>query len=149
MTLPLHRPNTELIAVAWLKTLAGVPSGSVGTTLPAAEAFATDGFVQVVGVVGGSPDAYVPLRNPVVQVDTWAVNPGSKRPPWGKANTLIENILAACFTTPDPIVLRDEYFAARLFEVAATTEPRRIPGDEGGFARYSADLHFHWIQIEE
>ncbi len=142
-----YPPNVELLAVAWLKSLDGIPANGVATTLPADPAtWAGEGFVQVT-TVGGSPAVHTPLRRPVVQLDTWANNPDSLKPPWGKASALMETVIWGCYqlsTQQRTFVLPHGFGNARLLTAWPVTEPRRVPADESGFARYSCDLTMVW-----
>lgn len=146
-------PHGELVAVAWVKGIAGVPPSGVGTTLPGDNTtWAASGFAQVSGPVGGTPDMDVPLHRPVMQVDTWACNLGSAKPPWGKANQLAELIMAGCYgrgDDPEPagrlVTLPPGYQNARVLAAYATTQPRRNQiVDNARFARYTFDLQLHW-----
>lgn len=143
--------NTELVAVAWLLSAAGIEAGQVATTLPSdAAAWEENGFVHVVGAVGGSPQLYHALREPVVQVDCYAVNPSSGKPPWGKAASLMELVVAATYDDAGlqrTLTLRPGYPQARVLTAHFTSEPRRMPGDDSSFARFSADLALHWISL--
>lgn len=148
---PTPRANSELVAVAWLQGAAGMEAGQVATTLPADEGtWATNGFVQVPMVVGGTPQLHYALREPVVQVDVWAVNPSSGKPPWGKAASLMELIVAATFDADRmqrTLTLPSGYPQARVMTAHFVTEPRRIPADNASYARFSADLALHWITL--
>lgn len=142
-----HRPNNELVAVAWLKTIVG---DAVGTKLPRDQAsWATSGFVQV-RTVGGSTNPHVPLISPVVSVDCWAVTPNAGQPPWGRANTLAEDIRAATY---DPAAVRvaftlpSGYDGAQLLEVYLVSEPIRQLTESDSFARYQFDMSLHWIAV--
>ncbi|WP_030917303.1 hypothetical protein [Streptomyces sp. NRRL B-24720] len=143
--------NTELVAVAWLLSAAGIEPGQVATTLPSdSAAWAENGFVHVVGAVGGSPQVDYALREPVVQIDTYAVNPGSGKPPWGKAASLMELIAAAAYQGAGmqrALTLLPGYPQARVMSAHFTSEPRRMPGDDSSYARYQADLALHWITL--
>ncbi|MFE8961744.1 hypothetical protein [Streptomyces iakyrus] len=145
------KANTELVAVAWLSSAVGVEAGQVATTLPSdPAAWETNGFVQVCPVVGGSPQMYYALREPVVQVDCYAVNPSSGKPPWGKAASLFELLVAATYDTAlmqRTLTLPAGYPQARVMTAHFTSEPRRIPGDDASYARYVADLALHWITL--
>ncbi len=144
-----HLPSAELVAVAWLKTLDGVPSDGVATTLPGdPTVWAANGFVQV-GTVGGSPAVHTPLRTPVVQVDCWANNSNSAKSPWGKSSALAELVVAATYSIrPRLLVMPEGFHNARLNTAWPLTEPRRIPGDEAGFARVNFDLALSWVVAE-
>jgi hypothetical protein len=143
--------NTELVAVAWLASADGIEPGQVATTLPSSqEAWEPNGFVHVVGAVGGSPQLDYALREPVVQVDAYAVNPSSGKPPWGKAASLMELIVAATYDEAGlqrALTLRPGYPQARVLTAHFMSEPRRVPGDDASFARYQADLVLHWITL--
>jgi len=146
-------PHTELVAVAWLKGIPGVPSGAVGTTLPADAGAWPEGFVQV-SVVGGSKHRDVPQHEPVLQVDCWAVNPSGAKPPWGRANQLAERICQHCYggiNDPLPVqrvvTLPDGYQRARVQSAYVVAEPRRITADEARYARYSLGVQLFWVAV--
>lgn len=145
------KANSELVAVAWLSSAAGIEAGQVATTLPAdASAWAGNGFVHVVGTVGGSPQLDYALREPVVQVDAYAVNLSSGKPPWGKAASLMELLVAATYDEAGlqrVLTLRPGYPQARVLTAHFLSEPRRMPGDDASFARFQADLVLHWIHL--
>lgn len=145
------RANSELVAVTWLQGADGIEAGQVATTLPSdTTAWETNGFIQVPMVVGGSPQLHYALREPVVQVDVWAVNPSSGRPPWGKAASLMELVVAATYDVARmqrTLTLPSGYPQARVMTAHFATEPRRIPSDNASYARFSADLVLHWIAL--
>ena len=143
------RPTPDLVAVAWLKGVAGIPSGSVATTLPSDNTtWAASGFVQVT-VVGGSPEPHMPLRVPVLSVDCWAVNPGSGRPPWGKAATLAELVRDGTLAADvgRTVTLPVGGLTARVLSVYALSEARRILDDDGSYARFSLDVALAWVGV--
>ena len=143
-----HKPVTDLVAQAWLSGLPGFSTGMVGAVLPqATDGWATTGFVQVQPVTGGI-DPSSGLRTPHVQVDCWAVKPGSAKPPWYKANQLAETVIAATIDgtgQQTPVDLGTHYDPARILTVVALGEPRRVPDPDGSYARYSLDLAISWI----
>jgi hypothetical protein len=145
------KANTELVAVAWLSSADGVEAGQVATTLPTnPDAWVENGFLHVVGAVGGSPQLYHPLREPVVQVDAYAVNLNSGKPPWGKAASLMELVVAATYDQAGlqrVLTLRAGYPQARVLTAHLMSEPRRVPSDDSSYARYQADLALHWITL--
>lgn len=139
-------PSHELVAVAWLKTLTGIPTAQVATNLPADnESWAASGFVQVTAV-GGNPNIDIPTFQPVVQIDCWANNVDSLKPPWGKASSLAERIVWASYGVQQPgsIDMGANFHSPRLMSVYALSEPRRILSDEAGFARVQFDMSFRW-----
>ncbi|MCX4704358.1 hypothetical protein [Streptomyces sp. NBC_01373] len=145
------KANTELVAVAWLSSVDGIEAGQVATTLPSdASAWETNGFVHVVGGTGGTPNLDYPLREPVVQVDFYAVNLASGKPPWGRAASLAELIVAGTYDAAGlqrVLTLRPGYPQARVLTAHFISEPRRFPSDESSYARYTGDLALHWIHL--
>lgn len=144
-----YHPNTELVAVAYLKTVPGLGS-NVATDLPQDNStWSASGFVQVM-TVGGTPNAYSPIARPVVSVDCWAVSPNSSKPPWGKANQLAEDIRAAVHggvLLPQRVTVGAAYAKADVVEARILSEPRRIPDDDADYAHFSLDLELHWIEV--
>jgi hypothetical protein len=150
-------PNNDMVAEAWVAGVTGLSAAMVATNLPQDNStWAVNGFVTV-SVVGGSPDLYLPVRKPVVQVDAWAVNPNSGRAPWWKANYLAELIRAhveagaATYTRQVILTGKGDYRNAVVFEAILRTEPRRAiaqgmmpTGDEASYARYMLDLELAW-----
>lgn len=146
----LH-PVTDIIAVAFLRTVPELNPALVSTTLPKDITVWADGFVQVVGI-GGTPGMYVPLHASVVNVSCWAANIDGGKPPWGKANQLAEHIKAACLdhvSFPKTLILTSfgDYAPARLHTAFFVVGPRRIPNDEGSSARYDGDLLLNWTPL--
>jgi hypothetical protein len=145
------KANSELVAVAWLLGAAGIQAGQVATTLPTdTTGWEANGFVLVPAVVGGSPQLHYALREPVVQVETWAANPNSGKPPWGKAASLFELLVDATYDESRmqrTLTLPAGYPQARVMTAHFLTEPRRLPADEASYARFQADLALHWITL--
>ncbi|MFI5687900.1 hypothetical protein [Streptomyces sp. NPDC051636] len=142
------RPTPELVATAWLKTVVG---DRVATTLPKDNtSWAASGFCTLV-VAGGTPNMYVPLREPAIGVDCWAVNPQSQKPPWNKAAVLAEAIAAACqdhAAIPQNLALLAGYPAVQIKSAYLTGEPRRVPDDPSSYARYSIPgLVITWTEV--
>ncbi|KND38482.1 hypothetical protein [Streptomyces acidiscabies] len=143
------RPTTDLVAVAWLAGLFDTPI--VSTTLPKPNddqtiSWVDTGFV-VVSTVGGAPNSYMPMRNPVVSVDCWAVNPQSAKPPWGRASNLAEAILAGCLDVPNicrPLTLPGDFPTARVLTAYPLGEPLRVRDDQASYAHYNFALALMW-----
>jgi hypothetical protein len=148
----LYLPHGELVAQAWLRGLAGVPTTGVGTTLPRDnETWAASGFVQI-ETVGGSPNIDVPIYQPVISVHCWANKANSSQPPWGKANQLAEQIRIGGYGGVDSlappariVALAPNFQNARVMAAYALTEPRRIPADDARFAHYQFDMQFVYV----
>lgn len=161
-TLPLLA-TSELVAIAWIGSIPALAAlgGTqlVATTLPAdvtpggkPAPWVKTGFVTV-SVVGGSPDIYLPVKKPVIQVDTWATDPGSNKPPWWMANVLAETIRYATLQRAGinrSLSLganRVSYPGAVVTSAYFLTEFRRMYSDAADYAQYSADLQLCWQTI--
>lgn len=151
-------PTNEVVAVALAQTFTQLPDTSkVGTSLPRdTTGWASTGFVQVSGTVGGSPHPSLPRRSPVMSLDCWAVSAGN-RPPWRQANVLAE-ICRVALETPRGVMvtltLPTGYPACRVLSARAVTEPVKRPvpqpggpGDSASWARYGFDMIMNWVQI--
>jgi hypothetical protein len=142
------RATPELVATAWLRTVVG---DRVATTLPKDNAsWAASGFCTLVSV-GGTPNLYVPLREPVMGVDCWAFNPDSQKPPWDKAAMLAEAIAAACqdhAAIPQTVTLPTGYPQAQVLSAYTTGEHRRVPDDPSSYAHYTIPgLVIAWTEV--
>lgn len=149
-----YTPTSELVAVAWLKGLDAL-HGFVATEVPGrAEdgtySWSQYGFVEV-SSVGGSPDLYLPVQEPVLSLDYWAVNPDSLRPPWGKANQLHQVVRAGTLDAEDTprllTTMPGAYNYAKVTAAWLLTDARRVKADEAGWAHYTADLQLRWKEI--
>lgn len=146
----MNRPDGALVADAWLRLVSGLPASCVGPTLPTARRdpapdWVTSGFVQHT-VVAGAPHVDVPLRRSVVQLDFWAVTLDDRTPPWGRASSLAETVLAATYGDVHEMVLAvpANYLVPVLRTVTAMQEPRKVREDAAGFARFQFDATFTW-----
>ena len=142
------RPTPELVAIAWLTTIVG---DRVATTLPKDNSsWAASGFCTVTSA-GGTPNLYVPLREPVMGVDCWACSPQSQKPPWNIAAGLAEAVQAACYdhpAIPQTVALPSGYPAARVLSAYTAGEHRRVPDDPSSYARYSIPgLVIAWTEV--
>lgn len=145
-----YLPTSDLVAVAWLKAVAGLNPASVATSLPSPELWAEEGFVQA-QTVTGVVDVDVPQwRRPLVQVDAWANGGTSNKPPWNKAARLVELVRAATEGPTGRVVdLGANYLPARVLSVYLESEPRRVEDDPAGYARFTFDLHVDWARVHE
>ena len=155
MTTPLIlRANSELVVMAYLRQQVLAAYGTVvGAVLQGPDAdgrytWSDVGFVQP-SSVGGSINPNVPLRSSVVSIDVWAVNKGSKRPPWGQAYAVAETIIAATYDTEAHdthavVTLPTGYPNARVTGYRVTTEPARRPSDPSDFARVGFEVEIAW-----
>lgn len=139
-------PTAELVAIHWLKGVAGLPVNQINTTVPArTDEFAEHGFVQVTAV-GGTRDIETTMRASAIQVDTWAYNKESQRVPWGKANQLAEILAEGTQRSARRVVLPSGFQDALVREVSMVTEPQRI-GGEPDFARYTTTITVFWTPV--
>lgn len=139
----------------WLRTIDGVPDNKINTVLPDVALWADTGFVQIVGVVGGSPWIDAPVREPVIQLDTWGARLNTEKPDWGKASRLMNLILAAA-TDPATSVGVDLAFPdgqrARIISLWPLSVPRKPlggidQGDPASFARLMIDVQMIWALV--
>ena len=142
-----YYPSSDLVTVAYLSML-GLPADGIDTDLPADPAtWSTNGFAQVTAV-GGSPDIYVPVYQPAVQVDVWCTRVGSELPPWNQAGHLAGQLVAATYDTDNLNVsptLPAGFRPVRVLSAFPLSEPRRVMGDPAGFARVTLDLALRWV----
>jgi len=158
MTAPVAQlhASTDLVAVAWVRTIPGLVADGVATQLPADETtWAANGFVVVPLQVGGTPHATMPLRRPVVQVECWGTVPGSDKLPWGIPDQLAEQIRAGTYdrlTFGRPLTITAggvTYPGARVLSARMLSEPRRIWHDSGDYAGKMFNLALQWVGAGE
>lgn len=145
------RANSELVVMAWIASIPAFTAGVAGQLPQDTATWVADGFVTI-RVVGGSPHAYVPLRGPVVQVDTWATQSSTpdrttSKPPWHKANTLAEWICAETYETARVcrlLTLKPGYPQARVLTAEPLIEIRKVFEEQAGLARFTVDIQFQW-----
>jgi hypothetical protein len=153
--------NDELTCMAWIGSVPGITPQMVATTLPAdtnpngsVADWVRSGFVTI-SVVGGNPDAALPVNRPVMQVDTWATKPGSNRPPWWMAANLASMIRRATWdrhNIPRPLTITANgvaYPSAVVLSAYMATAFRRLYDDAADYARYSGDLALQWVTVND
>jgi hypothetical protein len=155
--------NAELAAIAWLKTVPGLPVNQIGPELPQDNTtWAASGFVQPIVVGKGSSSIYYGYRAPVIMVHCWAVNPGKQTPPWWKANELAENLYAHLLKEDNGVENFDTktgYRQVRVLQAWCIEEPKRIPWgfpsgqgsfvDPGNAAHYTLSFQMAWAELPE
>lgn len=148
MPTPL-RPNTELVAVALLQSLDGMPASAVATTLPEdGTGWQAAGFVTVGPVSGGGVQLYTHTRRPVVSVHCWANAGQSGKPPWNKAAQLGEIIVAGALGfRPTGVTMPAGYGAVKVLGLHTLTEPRRFDRDQASYAHYQLDAEIDWVAL--
>lgn len=159
-------PTNELVACAYLiAAVPGFTAAMVGTGLPQkVESWYQTGFVQVSSVVGGTPNPYVPLNNPVVSVKCWGVNLKTsqnitgqteysvqEKPPWQITAQLPERIRNAlrqqtgAADSVRTVAMAPGGFAhATVHSAYMLTEPKRALGDLGSYACFQFELFLKW-----
>lgn len=154
------RPTAELVAITWLTANAaavGIDPTKIASSLPRLQDtdWSPTGFLTVRSLPGGSYDPNGTRRTSVLQLDAWwspsTHTTSSGKPPWAKANSLIEAVVAATehpttgytralpLPTPYPAVIV-------LAAYPAYTDPQRVENDPAGFARYQMDLAVDWAR---
>jgi hypothetical protein len=151
----LHSP-TDLVAVAWIKSVPGLVADGVATQLPADEtSWAKNGFVVVPVTVAGTPHDTIPLRRPLVQVECWGTVPGSDKLPWGIPTQLAEQIRMGTYDRVSfgrPLLITAggvSYPPARVLSAKIMTEPHRIWSDAGDYAGVTFDLALQYVAAGE
>lgn len=146
-------PTNELVAISWLRTIPGIPSDKVSTNLPSGDnetALVSGGFVTVL-TIGGSVDPHLPRRDPVLQVDCWALEPDARRkPPFRRANQLAEIIQEACYEPSNFgfVETKTGYDNVGVQSAYLITVPRKVdPVDPARYARYTFDIQLHWVRL--
>lgn len=146
-------PNTELVVISYLQTMPGVTADVIATQPPQDESQWKQNGCITVSVVGGHPDADLPTRNPIVQLDFFAVNPGSDKPPWYKAASLGEQVWLATRMrerVPRNVTVSAGgvlYPPARVLTAYFLDEPRRIWKDAGDWAHFMGLLAMTWTPL--
>lgn len=159
-SLPLQ-PSDEAVASAWIGSVLGLSMAMVDAQLPpdvnsdgTVAAWIGTGFVTV-AVVGGTPDALLPVNRPVIQVDCWATVPGSNKPPWPKAAALAAAIRRATWdryriARPLAISVNGVTYPKAVVQSAyLATSFRRVYDDAGDYARFQADLALTWVTVND
>lgn len=155
-----YMPTAELVAITWLKANApayGASVDKIATALPRdTDTWFSTGFLTVRAIAGGQYDPNGTRRTSTVQVDAWwspsTSESSSGKPPWGKANALIEAVVAATekpvtgYSRQLPLVLPDYAPVVVLSAYPAYGEPMRVENDPAGFARYQLDLAIDWAR---
>jgi hypothetical protein len=145
----LLHPNDELVAAAWLRDAVSYLGGRVATSLPTDNStWSASGFT-VVSAIGGTPDIYVPRREPIISIDCYGVAARSGKPPWNLASQQAEQIRLAMLdhaTVPRKLTMPTGYRSAYLQQAIPRSEPRRINDDVASYAHYQLDAEFWWTE---
>jgi hypothetical protein len=152
-----HKPVSDLVVQAWLTTVPELTASMIGAALPAPSAdgtipWTTTGFVQCT-VAGGQVEDPTGRRTTLAQIDCWATRlPTSRKLPWALADQLAEHIIEAARAGTGQEQYVDvgpagtTYDQARILTVLAVDEPRRVPNDPAGYARFMHHLTVTWIR---
>lgn len=156
----IQHANSELAVQAWLKTVPGLPTSQIGSTLPQDQnSWASTGFVQYMVIGGGMSSKYYGYRAPVVTAHCWASNPNTQNPPWGRACDLAESIYKELIVSNGRENLSLAVTAApkvRILQAWELGEPKRIPWgfpagkgfiDPANTAHYTIDFQIAWAEL--
>jgi hypothetical protein len=155
------RPNSELVAVAFIGSMEYLSPAMVAMTLPSdvnadgsVAAWVSTGFITV-AIVGGTSDPLLPVKRPVAQIDVYGTVPGSNKPPWGQAAALAEAVRYGCWDrirTPRPLTITAggvAYPSAVVQAAYFTREPQRMYEDAADYAHLSFDMAFQWLTVND
>lgn len=149
-------PTSELVVWAWIATIPGITPAMVSTFLPRdSAAWHPTGYVTVGPSVpiGNTPNRYVPLRELVMEINTWGVVPNTTQPNWESAADLAELIVNAAYDNHGLntalVMPRAGYNTARVTGAWPVTDPERQQDDIANYAKYELDLGLNWIEIPE
>lgn len=145
---PPFPPNSDLVMLAWLaQRVPGVTAGQVAAQLPDVASWAAEGFVTAQSIPGTQPSVDLPIRKPIIQIDTWGASESSAKPHWPKAFRLAELIRLATELQSYgmPVDLGPSYNGARVQAVYLVTEPNRVSGDPSGYAHVTFDVALDWV----
>lgn len=151
---PPYLPTAELVAVAWARQRVPGLDGIVATALPrSTETWAGTGFVTLRALPSGPYAPNGTKRTSVVQADAWwsgtSGTTSAAKPQWGKANQLVEALIAATEESAlysTPVTLPDQYRGAIVLAVYPMSDPQKVEGDPSGYARYTVDLAVDWAR---
>jgi len=145
--------NSTTVALAWLRTIPGVPLGDDGSkqvaaSLPHVGKWAATGFITVGPIFPGAPERYVPLQHPVIQFDFWAVHANSKKPNFSVANNLAEIVRAAAETNmwsdPPELELPPGVSPVWISGIDVIRGIVHVP--DPSYAHFTLDVHIGWIE---
>jgi hypothetical protein len=146
--------NSELVTQAWLSSLPFLNDGMVNPRLPEATETSTDaytsGFVTH-QVVGGSPNIYVPERQPVLAVKAYGFpKKGSRKPQYDLSSGLLERIVKATYDTGSFNAILDlgtGYPTAQVQQGHPVSEVRPSYGDKAYWAVYMVEIQIIWREL--
>jgi hypothetical protein len=149
--------SDDLVAATWIATIPHFTAAMTGTRLPpdvnadgTAAAWLQTGFVTV-AVVGGTPDALLPVHKPVIGVKCWAAVPGSNLPPWEAAKALGTAITRATWDRVTlnrqliPVLEGVTYPPAVVQGAYMATHFRPLYDDAADYACVQGDLALTWV----
>lgn len=149
-------PPPEIVVPLWIKSIPEfVPLVAAGhlavvTTLPSLvnDSAPASGAIQVTTGIGGFMDADVPFHRAVVQVDCWAANINSGKPPWGRASFFAQTIIHHSYSESARrrvVPVQGAFVNAVVHSVQVMREPRKLKSDEANYAGLSMDLLVHYV----
>lgn len=159
MTATLY-PDSVLVACGWFRTMLGLTAAQVGPVLPppsegnppVAKPWVTNGgFIQLTAITGVDSAEELEVYRDLVQVDCYAIVPGSAKPPIAVASDLAQRAhlatkkRAGCQMYPP---LPAKYHTAYVRSVTTQSRPRPLhePGASGS-SRFQFDVWVNWSII--
>lgn len=144
----MYIPDEEMVAKSLLESLDG--TFDVGYATPNNMSDSPSGCL-VVTAIGGGVNPSNGVRTSVVQVESVAYDPNSPFPPWWLASTnaqfVVEKTSVAQQLGRTQIDLPEDYYNVHLLEAYVSSLPRKIPGDQGGYAIYVLELTVVWTPL--
>lgn len=162
MTATLY-PDATLVACSWFRQMLGLDATRVGPVLPPPTERRPDGstvtkpwvtaggFIQLTAITGVDSAEELEVYRDLVQVDCYAIVPGSAKPPIAMASDLAQRAHLVtkrrdgCGVYP---VLPPKYFTAHVRSVTTQSRPRplREPAATGS-SRFQFDVWLNWSII--
>jgi hypothetical protein len=166
MTGVLQHPTNSLVAMAWIAAMIDFPINGINTRLPQ-DATQWPEFQDIYGsaqtisqfitvrVIGGTPQANIPVHHPVYEFKCFATKVGSNKPPFFAANQTAELISEATYNRQlyefgRALTITSgnvNYNGATVKQALTHTEPRELFGDPRNYAVYSMDVSFCWTEV--
>lgn len=153
MTFPgLLLPNDEQVGIAWCRLYVGPELGDAGIASNLPKTLPGDGFVQIRSLRPGIADIDLPTHHSLLTFDFWAAPAnGGAHPRWSVAAQLVARVTRAMEnrfqTFNKELGLGADYIPARVQAVYKDNEPRRVPDDPSGYARFTLDVNVDWLVL--
>lgn len=150
-------PNTEIVAVSYLKAL-NIVGNAVATDLPGPDSngnysWASTGFIRVGGIFENI-NYYTTRREAIITLECYAYSSNANRPPYLVANTIAEKVVQSTLPNQHYNVLKGKlellprYYPVSILEVTIANGPRRdVRLVNDNRAVYLVDLRLIWVAL--